>query len=62
MRCSNNPDTLSNTLQIRGVGAESGDHSEVLHLKAFYTMQRNAVVKERLVSRCLDGLLICFDS
>lgn len=28
-----NPDTLTRTLQIRGVGAESGDHLEALRLK-----------------------------
>jgi hypothetical protein len=28
-----NPDTLSRTLQVRGVGAEGGDRSEVLRLK-----------------------------
>ena len=28
-----NPDSLSRTLQIKGVGAEGGDRSEVLRLK-----------------------------
>src|SRR6266581_2361508 len=28
-----NPDTLTRTLQVKGVGAESGDRSEVLRLK-----------------------------
>ncbi len=28
-----NPDSLTRSLQVKGVGAESGDHSEALRLK-----------------------------